>query len=157
MLAFAGTDPSSMANWGANTDQAVGFGSSQYEQGLSLAIAVHAATGGNVLFAGHSLGGGIASAAAYATGGRAITFNADGLNSRYRVGTRGAIRAHHVRGEILTVLQRWTPLARQSLTQRLGHMVHCADISCLIFQVEVENHENLLCHLERMLDAGFYE
>jgi pimeloyl-ACP methyl ester carboxylesterase len=110
VLAFAGTDPSSMANWGANAAQAVGLGSSQYEQGTTMASQVWQATGGNVLFVGHSLGGGIASAAAYATGGRAITFNAAGLHSSYRVGSPGAIRAHYVRGEILTTLQRWTPL-----------------------------------------------
>jgi pimeloyl-ACP methyl ester carboxylesterase len=110
VLAFAGTDPSSIANWAANTSQAVGMGSAQYDQGIRIAQDVWSATGGNVLFVGHSLGGGIASAAAYATVGRAITFNAAGLHSSYRVATPGAIRAHYLRGEIPTVLQRWTPL-----------------------------------------------
>ena len=112
VLTFAGTDPASMANWTANAKQALGFASTQYEQGIRLAKAVHShgLVDGNVLFVGHSLGGGIASAAAFATGGRAITFNAAGLHSSHRVRTAGAIRAHYVRGEILTALQQWTPL-----------------------------------------------
>ena len=110
VLAFAGTDPTSIANWRANSTQALGFGSAQYDQAISLATNVWKATGGNVLFVGHSLGGGLASAAAYATGGRAITFNAAGLHSMYRNGAPGAIRAHYIRGDILTTLQRWTPL-----------------------------------------------
>jgi len=62
------------------------------------------------MFAGHSLGGGLASAAAYATGTSEITFNAAGLHSNYRIGAHGGVRAHYVRGDWLTTMQRWTPL-----------------------------------------------
>lgn len=110
LLAFAGTSPTSLANWRANIAQAFGLGSSQYDQAINLAGDVWQRTGGNVIFTGHSLGGGLASAAAYATGGRAITFNAAGLHSMYRNGTPGAIRAHYIRSEVLTTVQRWTPL-----------------------------------------------
>ena len=110
VLAFAGTSPGSWANWRANFRQAFGLGSTQYDQAISLAGKVRDATGGNVHFVGHSLGGGLAAAAAYATGGSATTFNAAGLHSMYRNGTPGAIRAHYIRGEILTTLQQWTPL-----------------------------------------------
>jgi RHS repeat-associated protein len=118
--AFRGTQPTSGANWWANIKQALGFRSVQYDQAVDLAREVYRATGGNVVFVGHSLGGGLASAAAYATGGNAITFNAAGLSSRYRVGDPGSIRAHYIRGDILTVGQGVTPLPRASGT-RISH------------------------------------
>jgi hypothetical protein len=40
----------------------------------------------------------------------ATEFNAAGLHSMYRNRTPGAIRAHYIRGDMLTTLQRWTPL-----------------------------------------------
>ena len=62
---------------------------------------------GNVIFVGHSLGGGLASAAAYATNGRAVTFNAAGLHFRNRpAGANPSITAHYVSGDALTSLQR---------------------------------------------------
>ena len=110
ILAFAGTSPTSLANWQANIAQEIGMRASQYDQAVSLASRVWNATKGNVIFVGHSLGGGQAAAAAFATGGRAITFNAAGLSAAYRNGTPGNIRAHYIRGEIITTIQQWTPL-----------------------------------------------
>lgn len=107
-LSFRGSE-GAWNNWKNNFRQALGLRSSQYDQAGALARDVMKATGGNVIFVGHSLGGGLASAAAYATGGRAITFNAAGLSSRYSVGMPGDIRAHYIRGDILTSFQRWTP------------------------------------------------
>lgn len=94
MVAFRGTE-GSLADWWNNIRQGTGAGSSQYSQAVDLAQQVHAATGGNVVFVGHSLGGGLATAAAAATGGRAVIFNAAGYAS-----FRGAanIRSHLVRG-----------------------------------------------------------
>ena len=119
-VAFRGTQPTSGSNWWANIKQAFGFRSSQYEQAVNLATAVHDATGGNVVFVGHSLGGGLASAASYATGANAITFNAAGLSSRYRTGTSGNIRAHYIRGDILGMGQDFTPLPNAAGT-RIPH------------------------------------
>jgi len=109
IISFAGTDPSSWANWKANIGQGLFGRSSQYDQAVRLAVDSSQALGGNVVFAGHSLGGGLASAAAYATGASAVTFNAAGLHSNYRTGAHGGIRAHYVRGDILTTFQQWTP------------------------------------------------
>ncbi|WP_420933670.1 toxin TcdB middle/N-terminal domain-containing protein [Alteromonas sp. A081] len=80
VLAFAGTNGAS--DWIANIRQAFGLESAQYTQAMVQAQAVHAATNGNVQFVGHSLGGGLASASAIVTGGRATVFNAAGVNSR---------------------------------------------------------------------------
>ena len=84
ILGFRGTG--ARGDWRANIGQALFGKSVQYDQAVDLAIEVHQATGRNVTFAGHSLGGGLVSAAAYATGGRAVTFNAAGLHSSYRTG-----------------------------------------------------------------------
>jgi len=108
--AFRGTNMTSGENWRANTRQAFGLSSSQYDQAVDLAVQIDQATQGNVVFVGHSLGGGLASAASYATGRNAITFNAAGLSSRYRTGTPGSIRAHYIRGDILSMGQDFTPL-----------------------------------------------
>ena len=64
--------------------QWLGFPSSRYEKGISLARAAYDKFGSNVTFVGISGGGGLASAAKRAIpGSRAITFNAVGLGSHY--------------------------------------------------------------------------
>jgi hypothetical protein len=67
-------------------------------------------TGNSVDFTGHSLGGGMASAASGASGMNATSFNAAGLNegtiTRYgAVAIDSDIRAYHITGEILTGMQ----------------------------------------------------
>ncbi|WP_444897186.1 RHS repeat-associated core domain-containing protein [Microbulbifer sp. SSSA005] len=80
VIAYAGTDPSSINGFsndmGDNVNQAYGRHSDQYAAGIKYAI-----DKGVTHFAGHSLGGGIASAAAIATGGSATIFNAAGLHN----------------------------------------------------------------------------
>jgi pimeloyl-ACP methyl ester carboxylesterase len=85
---------------------------------------VREALGDNVLVVGHSLGGGMAAAAAHATGWRAITFNAAGVHTNYREGTPGDIRAHYIVGEILTTLQDMTPLPAAVGTP-IAHSASC--------------------------------
>ena len=112
-LAFRGSQKE-WADWGTNLGQGAGLRSSQYEQAVKLAEAVYQATGGNVVLIGHSLGGGLASAGAYATGADAVTFNASGLSRRYRRGPGGDIRAHYIKGDLLSVLQDLTPIIAPS-------------------------------------------
>jgi RHS repeat-associated protein len=81
VLALAGTSPTSFANWKANLLQAFGFNSAQYTEGLSIASNYHDEFGSNLHFTGHSLGGGIATAAAITTGGSATVFNAAGVHN----------------------------------------------------------------------------
>lgn len=109
-VAFPGTRGFlAFSDWGANIRQAFGRPSIRYQQAIDLAIQIDLATNGNVIFVGHSLGGGLASAAAHATNGTAITFNAAGLSARYRTGNP-TISAHFVRGDVLTMVQNFTPL-----------------------------------------------
>jgi type VI secretion system secreted protein VgrG len=72
----------------------------------------------DVLYTGHSLGGGLASAAAVVTGRSAVTFNAAGLNERTVERFLGAapsmtnenIQAYYVVGDAVSLLQDFTPL-----------------------------------------------
>jgi hypothetical protein len=67
----------------------------------------------SVKFVGHSLGGGLASAASHATGQPATTYNAAGLHILNRRWFRAdpAIDAVSVKGELLTTIQRNSPAA----------------------------------------------
>lgn len=111
VLVFAGTDPGSWANWKANFAQAFGFKSAQYEMGIKLATDLQAAYG-NIRFTGHSLGGGIASAAAIITGGSATTFNAAGVHDNTLRGfarSNGSIRAYYGAFDMLRFGNAFTP------------------------------------------------
>jgi len=116
MLAFRGTEGIlAFKDWIANISQSSGFKSKQYTEAMSLAAAVDRATKGNFMITGHSLGGGLASAASRATGADAITFNAAGLNSRtvereYGSGQSSSIQSHRTRFEILSTVQSLTPM-----------------------------------------------
>lgn len=67
-------------DWVTNGRQALGQDDPQYQRAMELAVEVNDATGGNVTFTGHSLGGGFAAAAAMATGQPAVTFDASGVH-----------------------------------------------------------------------------
>lgn len=87
VVAFRGTDQwfgPEGADIKANGGQALGLTTEQYKQAITLAqSAVEAFGKGNVIFTGHSLGGGLASAAMLATGAPGVTFNAAGLSGQY--------------------------------------------------------------------------
>jgi RHS repeat-associated protein len=114
VLAFAGTD--GLSDWGdikANITQALGMDTKQYNQAIGLATKLSDALGAeNLVITGHSLGGGLASAASLATGIRAETFNAAGLNSstakQYKLDMKKAetlITAHYTMNDELSYLQ----------------------------------------------------
>ena len=96
--------------------------------------AVEAFGKGNVIFTGHSLGGGLASAAMLATGAPGVTFNAAGLSDntlrslnpgktpnaiREELAGSGQIRRYNVEGELLTGLQQGAMLAPDAVGHEL--------------------------------------
>ncbi len=78
--AFAGTDLTSIKDWGNNIVQLIGM-SKQYSIAMNNAeVLVRELKNQELTFVGHSLGGGLAAASAYAIEGRAMTFNAAGVS-----------------------------------------------------------------------------
>jgi len=105
-LAFRGTEPS-WADIKADAAQGLEFSTSQYEQAVNLTERVKdkLPRGARLILTGHSLGGGLATAAAYATGADAITFNASSVNAHYQaqgLAMPGSIRSHVVIGDPLS-------------------------------------------------------
>lgn len=123
VVAYAGTDPSEMADIGADAGQAFGFETAQYNQAVALAKEAEVAFGdGNVVFTGHSLGGGLATAGALATGSAGVTFNAAGLSddtlsdlgfspnaARENVADSGQVRRYIVETDPLNTVQQDVP------------------------------------------------
>jgi hypothetical protein len=111
-VVFKGTTPTSTQDWVNNVQQGGNFHSPYYEQAVNIGTRV-GNSGANVDMVGHSLGGGMASAASRASGTSGWTFNSAGLNSstvtRYN-GTLNTpavenIMAYRVKGEFLTGIQ----------------------------------------------------
>lgn len=121
-VAFRGTDALSPADWGTDAAQAFGIATNQYNTAMELGLQVNGALsqlgGSSLQFVGHSLGGGLASAAAIVANVDATTFNAAGLHSSttvdaHGIGTGNAdnlIDAYYVGGEILSTAQDTSPL-----------------------------------------------
>ncbi len=115
VLAFRGTEPN-WADWYTNVAQAAAgpLAPTQYQEAVALAQRVGQSVGGAELtMTGHSLGGGLAAAAAIATGRSAVTFNAAGLNpltvlDEGGLSFGGSVINYSVEGEILTELQSHT-------------------------------------------------
>ncbi len=111
ILGYAGT-VATLQSITTDVSQALGLKTPQYTDAINLAQAVDAATGSNLVITGHSLGGGLAAAAALATGDNAVTFNAAGLSNgtlnRYNLDASQAntlIQNYFVKGEILSTAQ----------------------------------------------------
>lgn len=119
-----GSDPSQYMDWVNNGQQGLGMDASQYSSAIELAKrAEHVFGDGNVALTGHSLGGGLASAASLATGASAVTFNSSGLSNntleslgfnpnavRDSVAESGQVRRYAVNGDPLTAAQEDAPL-----------------------------------------------
>ena len=130
VLAFRGTQITSFEDWETNINQAfIGY-ESEYNAAAELAEEVEMAVDGEVIYAGHSLGGGMAARAAYETGGDAYTYNAAGLNYLPRIGgviqgkTPGDIRNHYINGDILTTFQQLTPFP-DAAGRQIPHSADC--------------------------------
>jgi hypothetical protein len=106
VLSYRGTE--TLDNWKTNLQQGVGLTTDEYERAKKLATTLSSTTDGNISFTGHSLGGGLASAAAVVTGKPAITFNAAGLNENTVSGgypPNPNVDAYYIPGEVLSTVQ----------------------------------------------------
>lgn len=114
VVAFRGSQ--SASDWGANLKQGIGLRTDHYNRALEIGERLVVPDGARLTLTGHSLGGGLASAASLAAEMPAVTFNAAGLSDRTLAQARtiaGAdgridtpdISAFHVRGEILSTMQ----------------------------------------------------
>jgi Protein of unknown function (DUF2974) len=114
VVAFRGS--TSASDWQANFRQGVGLSSDHYQRALNIGMRLAMRPNENVMITGHSLGGGLASAAALAGGRDAATFNAAGLSDATiaranairtdaGIGRAVEVQAFYVRGEILSAIQ----------------------------------------------------
>lgn len=123
-LAFAGTEVTSVQDWSTNLRQGAGLSTGQYREAVTLARDAREAFGDSLILTGHSLGGGLASAAAAATQTTAVVFNPAGVHDRTykREGVTpseakasanaGQVRNYVVAGEILDTVQTWLPIPK---------------------------------------------
>jgi len=131
-LAFKGTTPSNLGDWKNNAQQGLNAHSDYYERAVDMGLRMErAGAAGSMNITGHSLGGGLASAAASASGADAYTFNASGLHpdtlARYGASDQNPnILAYHVKGEVLTGAQNLTPIpeARGTRSIELPSDIH---------------------------------
>ena len=118
VLAYAGTDFSSLADWKANILQGLGLESTQYTNAIDIAKSY-----GAITFTGHSLGGGLASAAAIYTGGTGVVFNAAGLHNN-TIGdfsrSRGNLTHYHSGYDAVSVVNAITPTSVPGAQFNLG-------------------------------------
>ncbi len=121
VVAFRGTT-SADGDIMADVQQAVGMKNNYYTRAQNIASRIAVNDGDDVRFVGHSLGGGLASAASRISGNAATTFNAAGLNPLTilrggSINLDGDIEAYNVQGEVLTSVQQATPLPEASASQ----------------------------------------
>lgn len=108
VVAFRGSETGE--DWMNNGQQAFGASSEHYDKALRIGQRL-AAVDADVTLTGHSLGGGMASAAALASGHEADTFNASGLHpstiASAQAGGRATpdIDAFYLRGDPLSTVQ----------------------------------------------------
>ena len=127
VIAFAGTTFTSKSDWKNNIQQGIGLESTQYNLAILLGRKAKTWLGANnVTFVGHSLGGGLASAASRATGSDAITFNAAALSKTYNFGEESRIDAYIIFGEELDMFQRGL------LQQHAEGTIHYIKSNCIV-------------------------
>ena len=130
--AFAGTDFTSLDDWENNIVQLIGM-SEQYSIAMNNAeVLVRKLKNQELTFVGHSLGGGLAAASAYATNGRAMTFNAAGVSlltinktSRARIDAYITINdeLHYVQSTMRLPTADGTKHWRIGISNLLGHSI----------------------------------
>ncbi|MDC9589710.1 phospholipase [Xenorhabdus sp. XENO-10] len=127
--------------------QGFGYDEKQYNQALELAHKALKIFGENVIFTGHSLGGGLATVAALATGKPAVIYNAAGVSDETlkRMGVspevareladNGLIRHYAVQHDWLNILQKKLPVP-----QPMGNTIE------LEYEYELDSIWDILPH-----------
>lgn len=168
VLAYSGTDEGK--DWLVNFGQGLGFETTHYNQAMALARQAKVAFGDEVVMTGHSLGGGLAAAAAVATDIPAVTFNAAGVHDKTmaRIGLdpdaaaqeaeNGLIRRYAVKNEIITELQERTPIMRSLMPDAIGHKIELPDPDPLSFwqkfnPVKTTKHAVDMHYIDAVIDA----
>lgn len=119
-IAFKGTTPTSTDDWAANIGQGTGLKTTYYTRAQLIGDQAVNAQPGKVSFVGHSLGGGMASAASRASGAPATTFNAAGLHQNtVKSPVPGEIKAYYVKGDLLSGLQDNVPKMPTAAGERM--------------------------------------
>lgn len=143
VLAFTGTDEG--RDWKHNFGQGLGRKDDQYDRALMLGRKAKEVFGENVIFAGHSLGGGLAAAAGMANDVPVVTFNAAGVHDKTlerrgydadalkREAEQGLIRSYRVESEILTHLQEDSIPLKWAMPDAPGHEIVLPDPEPLSF------------------------
>src|SRR3546814_767654 len=143
VLAFTCTDEG--RDWKHNFGQGLGRKDDQYDRALTLGRKAKEVFGENVIFAGHSLGGGLAAAAGMANDVPAVTFNAAGVHDKTlerhgfdadtlkREAEQGLIRSYRVESEILTHLQEGSIPLKWAMPDAPGHEIVLPDPEPLSF------------------------
>lgn len=135
VLAFRGSVTA--ADWKNNFLQGAGQESDHYNRAMDVARAVNSKTDGDFEITGHSLGGGLATAASAVTGAEATTFNSAGLHDataqRYVEAQGGRvfevdsrINAYQVEGDILTELQSSSGELHPVVAERVANLLKTA-------------------------------
>ena len=155
VLSFAGTND--IQDWLSNIRQATGYEDVQYNQAVALGKTAKMAFGDALVITGHSLGGGLATTAALASGTFAVTFNAAGVSDHTlnRLGMNpsqarqlaesGGVRRYSEQFDLLTETQESTSL----IPDAIGHKITLANSDKLTGVNDWLPHK----HLERSLAA----
>ncbi|WP_033577885.1 PAAR domain-containing protein [Dickeya chrysanthemi] len=132
MLTYRGTNNAvtGVKDWATNGSQGIGLETAQYNQAMFLAKQVKdVMSKSSPIIVGHSLGGGLASAAVSATKLPGYTFNAAGLHANTvakganMTTTNSLIKTQAVDGEILTMVQTYGKAAVPGLLSGAGALV----------------------------------
>jgi hypothetical protein len=136
-LAFCGTDQAK--DWVPNIGQGIGLETKQYEYAIKLAQHAKGIYGSDLILSGHSLGGGLASAAAVVSNIPAVTYNSAGVHNNTferaeldaaeakAYAAEGLVRSYNVKNELLTHLQEGSLITSGLMPNAIGHRIELPD------------------------------
>jgi len=150
IIAFKGTDLTCLEDCKADLDQAMGKANVYYRNAINLGKALSESTGGKFESAGHSLGGGMASAVGVVTGCQTTVFNPAGLHVNTVAGRNknlttdaSTVSAYVVDGEIVNSGQDAANMLGKEMmlsaaTSRLPFLAP-ARLASLVFGVQLSS------------------